>query len=72
MRLSFQRGQPPGDDIRSKVEVGTVPGRNAGTQDDGLRRGVNDTDSFSDVARQWPKVNDIDQVDRHVSVELAD
>ena len=68
--LSLQRFQSPSHDFRSEVEVRTVPGGNAGSQDDGLGRGVNDTDMFRDVAGKGPGVDHVYEVHRYVAVKL--
>ena len=69
-RLGLQRLQPSSHDLGSQIEVRTVPGRNAGSQDDGLRRGVNDADTFRDVAGERTGVDYIHEVDRYVSMKL--
>lgn len=68
-RTGLQRLQPLSHSVRPKVEVGAVPGGNAAPEDDRLRRGVDDPDSFRDVPRQQPGMNHIDEVDRYVVVQ---
>jgi hypothetical protein len=72
LRLSFQRFQSSGHHLRPQIEVRTVPGRNAGAQDDGLRRGVHDTDSLGDIAGQGAGVDHVDEIDRHISVQMVE
>ena len=52
VRLSFQRFQSARDRLGPEIEVRAVPGRNAGPQDDSLRRGVNDPNELGDVTRE--------------------
>jgi hypothetical protein len=68
VRLSFQRFQSPRDCLGSQIEVRAVPGRNAGPQDDGLRRRVNDTNALGDVAREKTGMNHVHQIHGNISV----
>jgi hypothetical protein len=71
VRLSFQRFQSPRDCLGAEIEVRAVPGRNAGAQDDGLRRGVNDTNALGDIAREETGMDHIHQIHGNVPVQPA-
>src|SRR5688572_7152234 len=65
----LQRLQFPSHLIGPEIEVGAVPGRNAGPQDDRLRGSMSDAYSLGDVAGHRPGVDHIHQIDRHVRMQ---
>jgi len=71
VRLSFQRFQSPRDSLGAEIEVRAVPGRNTSAQDDGLRRGVNDTNALGDIAREETGMDHIHQIHGNVAVQPA-